>query len=226
MHACRTTAPSFRSLAESYHHRCVRLLIVLSEGDDLILKGIALAATCLLRSYEILDSTCYPVDLQWRLRCSVDDIDANMHLRGAYSMASFENLIFSAEQHGLVKSGFWNYLREDITFSLYAKCPLKMDLEFMGVSSPQHSDQDYLNSISLILGKIINVAFHHDMSISECDEALAMVQTWAASCPPQLKPFSTSIASPETGQVLPAVWFLQSHHGTQSILRPVEELLR
>ncbi|SCB65926.1 unnamed protein product [Fusarium graminearum] len=73
MHTCKTSSPSFRKVAEFYHHRCIRLLITLSEGNQLITRGIALAATCLLRSYEILDgdvdptSTCGALT-QW-LRC-------------------------------------------------------------------------------------------------------------------------------------------------------------
>ena len=55
MHLCKTTTRSIRPTAEFYHQRCVRLLIALVEHDELISKGIALAATCLLRSYEILD---------------------------------------------------------------------------------------------------------------------------------------------------------------------------
>lgn len=54
MHVSQTTAPSARNVAEMYHRRCVRYLINLSPDDELIEKGVALATTCLLRSYEIL----------------------------------------------------------------------------------------------------------------------------------------------------------------------------
>lgn len=55
MHVCKTTASSLRSRAELHHGRCIRLLISLEEEDERVSSGVALAATCLLRSYEILE---------------------------------------------------------------------------------------------------------------------------------------------------------------------------
>ncbi|KAM0236062.1 hypothetical protein ACHAPO_005286 [Fusarium lateritium] len=140
MQTIKTSSPSFRKVAEFYHHRCVRLLITLSEGDQLITRGIALAATCLLRSYEILDG----------------DVDPNMHLRGAYSMASIHDVLSGNLRAGLLGAGFWNYLREDITFSLFENCPLKMNLDNTPLIIHHESDQDYLNSITLILAAILH----------------------------------------------------------------------
>lgn len=59
MHMCKTTASSFRSTAELYHLRCVKLIITIDEDDAVMAGGVALAATCLLRSYEILDSELF-----------------------------------------------------------------------------------------------------------------------------------------------------------------------
>ncbi|KAK2475442.1 hypothetical protein H9L39_13035 [Fusarium oxysporum f. sp. albedinis] len=168
MHACKTSAPSFRKVAEFYHHRCVQFLIALDAGDELISRGVALAATCLLRSYEILDG----------------DVDPNMHLRGAYSMASLHDVLSGIPQAGLLGAGFWNYLREDITFSLFEECPLKMNLESTPLMIQHTSDQDYLNSITLILGKIINMSFKQDTDGREIT----------------------------TSHLFPAIWFLQPCH--------------
>lgn len=52
--ASRISAKALRDFAEFYHGHCVRLLIKLTDGDDSLANGTALAATCLLRSYEIL----------------------------------------------------------------------------------------------------------------------------------------------------------------------------
>jgi hypothetical protein len=55
MHLHTTTRnQGHRAVAESYHQRCVRRLIELQRDDELVSGGVALAATCLLRSYEIL----------------------------------------------------------------------------------------------------------------------------------------------------------------------------
>ncbi|KAM0306510.1 hypothetical protein ACHAPM_001081 [Fusarium culmorum] len=174
MHTCKTSSPSFRKVAEFYHHRCVRLLITLSEGNQLITRGIALAATCLLRSYEILDG----------------DVDPNMHLRGAYSMASLHDVLSGNLRAGLLGAGFWNYLREDITFSLFEKCPLKMNLESTLLFTPHESDQDYLNSVTLILGKGINMAYSQDTDALRWRQITESLKDWRRACPDHIEPFS------------------------------------
>jgi hypothetical protein len=54
IHQSRTGRAGLKVLAESYHARCLRLLIGLEQADSAISDGTALAATCLLRSYEIM----------------------------------------------------------------------------------------------------------------------------------------------------------------------------
>lgn len=55
-HLCQTTGPKIaREMAGFYHSRCVAYLIKLDEKSELLTNGVALAAACLLRSYEILD---------------------------------------------------------------------------------------------------------------------------------------------------------------------------
>lgn len=54
MHTSRTTAASAGSVASFYHSHCLRYLIDLDEASELVSNGVALATTCLLRSYEIL----------------------------------------------------------------------------------------------------------------------------------------------------------------------------
>lgn len=59
MHASKTTVGSLHATAELYHRNCVRLLISLEEDHQLVRRGVALAATCLLRSYEIMAGEIY-----------------------------------------------------------------------------------------------------------------------------------------------------------------------
>lgn len=49
-----------RKTAELYHGHCVRSLIQLDQSSVLLQNGIALATTCLLRSYEILNGAINP----------------------------------------------------------------------------------------------------------------------------------------------------------------------
>ncbi len=54
IHQSKTGRAALKNLAEKYHTCCLRSLIGLDEGDAAIADGTVLAATCLLRSYEIL----------------------------------------------------------------------------------------------------------------------------------------------------------------------------
>ncbi|KAK6220709.1 hypothetical protein LQW54_001900 [Pestalotiopsis sp. IQ-011] len=49
-----------RKTAELYHGYCIRSLIHLEQSSILLQNGIALATTCLLRSYEILNGSINP----------------------------------------------------------------------------------------------------------------------------------------------------------------------
>jgi hypothetical protein len=127
-----------RSFADSFHGRCLNLLIALSEEDQAIRDGTALASTCLLRSYEIL----------------AEDEDPNRHLFGASTLVPPMPLLSS---HDLLASGYWNYLREDITYSLIHKCPLKIQIEQVFVQA--YADDEAANAITLLLGRTVNAFF-------------------------------------------------------------------
>jgi hypothetical protein len=127
-------------------------------------------------------------------------------------MASLRNAL-DDNSRNLLAAGFWNYLREDITFSLFERLPLKMDLESITLSVTHTFDPDFLNSISLALGKIINKAFHHKLIREEWDTAFETLQKWRQSCPTQLEPFHWQPIKSGTGNPLPFWRFLQPSHG-------------
>ncbi|KAI0161462.1 hypothetical protein GGR57DRAFT_359111 [Xylariaceae sp. FL1272] len=177
MHMSKTTSPSTHSLAEKYHGQCIRLLINLDAEDPSIKNGVALATTCLLRSYEILS----------------EDRDPNRHLQGAFSLASELRTISSSATEQLLWSGFWNYLREDITFSLFTDCRLKIELDAIDNMANTMSDKDHLNEISLILGRIVNAPVRDAVRHTDCDlweSLLASVEHWQAKLPRHIAPFS------------------------------------
>lgn len=138
-----------------------------------------------------------------------------MHLRGAYSMAPVQSLLSGSLHRGLLAAGFWNYLREDITFSLFERCPLKLDLKWTPPLDGHYSDQDYLNSISLILARIINEGFDHRMTPAEWESSFSLVHTWTSELPSRFRAFSRGDGVPGKLQSLPSVWFLQPCHGTE-----------
>ncbi|KAL9469227.1 hypothetical protein ACSS6W_010921 [Trichoderma asperelloides] len=198
-HVSQTTkSKPAKAVAEFYHGHCVHRLILLDEKTELLRNGVALAAVCLLRSYEILN----------------EDIDPNRHLQGAYSLASCEDSIAASPPGSLLAAGFWNYLREDITFSLFEGCPLKMDVT-MAAAPSLTGDQDQLHSMTLILGQTINKAFGHQISEPEWERLVSMVQTWLDKLPSNVNPFSRSQSvTPSAVGELPYFWFLQDFHAS------------
>ncbi|KAI1186737.1 hypothetical protein F5B17DRAFT_440880 [Nemania serpens] len=194
MYSSQTTTPSARTIAEAYHTRCIRRLIELDPEDLLIKQGVALAVTCLLRSYEIL----------------AESRDPNRHLKGAFSLASqFQNLP-DRSSGGLLHSGFWNYLREDITFSLFRNCALKINLDSVPGLDNVSSDQDHLNSISLVLGRIINamIGSTSEMVGNTWELMWSYVKDWLSTLPAHFEPFSRA-ALPSLSR-LPTVHMLKS----------------
>lgn len=116
------------------------------------------------------------------------------------------------EQHqSLLAAGFWNYLREDITFSLFERCPLKMDLDAIPPPANIMSDQAYLNMISLILGKIINGTFSSSALEGGWLGRLDSVQAWRTTLPQTFEPYSRA-SDPPISQGLPTIRMLGHHH--------------
>lgn len=211
----QTTAPSARAAAEYYHDHCVRLLLARLKDDDAARgdgdgdgdgngNGITLASICLLRSYEILS----------------EEVDPNRHLRGAYSLAvSRRPLLREGDlggRGGLRGAGFWNYLREDITFSLFQRCPLKMGLDqvelFVWRGDDADGDHAYLNAVSLILGRIINDCFGRETVSPEAwDFLFRLLRDWCSALPGRFAPFAREERG--LGLALPSVWMLHDCHG-------------
>lgn len=141
-----------RTIAETYHDRCLKLLIALSCDDEAVSDGTALASCCLLRSYELLS----------------EDEDPNRHLFGASTLVPAPP---SLSDHSLLASGFWNYLREDISYSLFHDCPLKVHVD--RVNLIERRDDECANGISLLLARAINVVFGDAI-----DDVLPDIDSW------------------------------------------------
>lgn len=198
MQICQPTAPSQRPVAEFYHGHCVRLLIELRNDCGSVESEAALAAVCLLRSYEILD----------------EEVDPNRHLHGAYSLASRQKLLLDNGFRTLSSAGFWNYLREDITYSLFEEQPLKMDLENIPVPTQHLEDHDHLNAISLVLGRILNAHLNdgspgRDQPVS-VSAMLHMLRSWQKALPRHFEPLCMDNSRPSGA--LPSVWMLGDCH--------------
>ncbi|KAL1982066.1 hypothetical protein VTN96DRAFT_1779 [Rasamsonia emersonii] len=129
----------FLYIAEYYHLESIRRLIAITDRRSQIHDGATLAATCLLRSYEIL----------------AQSVGSQSHLHGSSSFLAGQQIRIGPD---LLSAGFWNYLREDITVALIEKRRLKIDLENIWMQYPTEDD-DRANMISLLLGRTINSCF-------------------------------------------------------------------
>jgi hypothetical protein len=169
IHLSRTHASSTLKIAERFHDNCIKRLIGLDSQDASYMDGTALAAVCLLRSYELL----------------AEDSDPNRHLYGAYALAGRSKL--DIQEASLMNACFFNYLREDITYSLIHRCPLKISLADIVQPSSARDDEDELNRASLFLADAVNTVFGR----SECDDSRAIdgFQRWKSSLPTQFTPY-------------------------------------
>lgn len=191
IHLSRTTRSNLKLTADIFHSRCVHLLISLTEEEVKSSGGVALAAVCLLRSYEIL----------------AEESDPNRHLSGAYALATSSPLEFAAPS--LMRSALFNYLREDITYSLKVRQPLKMDLKSYRSSYIATSDDDELNIVTLILADTINTCF------GERTESTAYIEerlhTWYRRLPSHFQPFPKATGTSRLGE-FPELFTLGDSH--------------
>lgn len=108
-------------------------------------------------------------------------------------------------------AGFWNYLREDITFSLFERCPLKIDLDVIPLPSQHNTDQSYLNTLSLILGRIINACFSGAVTQQAWVALFDMLRNWSLDLPARFSPYSREDRG--LGLSLPCIRVLRECHG-------------
>lgn len=166
-----------RATAERYHTASVQHLLQLQPGDVAITDGVALAAVCLLRSYEILAEG------------ASGRADPNRHLTGAYALADAQT-VPSFGVPSLRRAGFFNYLREDITYGLMQRCPLKIEnTKLCEVYRPM-TDEDQLNCVTLVLAEVLNCCFEREspLEAEHADRLLqklnALKESWAADFEP------------------------------------------
>ncbi|KAI7256278.1 hypothetical protein KC343_g3489 [Hortaea werneckii] len=194
IHLSRTKVPSLQARAETHHARCVQLLIELSGEQVKALGGIALAAVCLLRSYEIL----------------AEDFDPNRHLSGAYALAAGQGLNLSTPS--ILRAGFFNYLREDITFSLITRQPLKLDSKRLDIEYDPVTDEDQLNTATLHLARIVNTAFGGQLTADNSYVLESRLEQWHGSLPAHFGPYHNFVQG--SGSIFPTVRMLAECHAS------------
>ena len=192
IHLSKTTSPHLLREAEIRHEKCVKLLIHLKQQDIEADDGVTLAAVCLLRSYEILG----------------EDFDPNRHLSGAFALAV--NRSHSLREISLARAGFFNFMREDITFSLINRCPLKLDMMDIAVADAR-CDEDQLNVATLYLAKAINHAFETENTPDSAPSSHEGYDGWQGSLPARFAPYFETQFS-QHHNIFPTIRMLRSCH--------------
>src|SRR3954469_26057320 len=83
----------------------------------------------------------------------LENVSSQSHLQGCYSLLASREIYLTTD---LLSAGYWNYLREDITVALIEKRSLMITLSGQNAPPEPTDDPDFANSITFLLGKIIN----------------------------------------------------------------------
>ncbi|KAF3037387.1 hypothetical protein E8E12_008123 [Didymella heteroderae] len=157
----------------------------------------------------------------------VNLLEIENHLLGAYSYASSDPIDFS--RSGILQTGAWNYLREEITVALIRRRGVRMGQIFdfhsqTGCRRVNPSDQ-----ITYLLAKIINFSFEDNSERQTLQERRLLWQSlradidrWEATLPQNFAPFSLAV---QRDDPFPAIWMLQPCHVAAQQYRAVAEIL-
>jgi hypothetical protein len=210
----------YQELGHVFHGACVRdLLKVLDDvhpNSDMQeeVQGDYLSATCLLRSYEILNGKANSVLLRSKWLIKSGDTRQQQHLLGAYSFASSSHI--DTKVRGIAQSGAWNYLREEITMALELRRAVRLGSKFDYAAIDDWPDDIWAHSITYILARVVNFCFDatNEMSFAERKETWEYlsecVSDWCSNRPKSFNPFS---GAPKPGNAFPSIWLLRPWHG-------------
>jgi hypothetical protein len=143
-----------------------------------------------------------------------DNVNAQNHLQGSYSLLASHHLDLKAD---LLGAGFWNYLREDITVALIEKRSLMIDLSSHAHLPQTLESDDFPALITFFLGKIINRCLAKDavaLDIVEWETLKRGHEDWMASLPESFEPILTTPGFMESSN-FPYLWTTKGWHGTQ-----------
>ncbi|KAI1616484.1 hypothetical protein EDD36DRAFT_415380 [Exophiala viscosa] len=167
-------------------------------------KGAIWLATCLLRSYEIING----------------GTQIQSHLLGAYSYATSEAIDFS--EPGMLQTGAWNYLREEITVGLIQRRGVRMGQIFDGHLQRGPHKIHPSDSITYLLAQIINFCFPDPSLQTSLQDRHTLWRSihadfmaWKADLPSTFEPFSLA-AKP--GDPFPSLWMLRPWHVAEIML--------
>src|SRR6202022_4352898 len=164
------------SVADAYHSECVSAMIPMLHDETGILDDSLLAATVLLRMYEIMKG--------------MGGGDNQYHLWGASSLVSIQKI--NVHTRNLRHTAFWAFLRQDVTIALATNQPTKLDLGSCGVELEfsEVDDDIWPNRMTFLLAKTVNFCFGPvEKTMERWTAVKEEVELWKERSPASFKPF-------------------------------------
>jgi hypothetical protein len=193
------------TVADAYHQECVTQMIPQLQDEAGVLEDALLAATVLLRMYEIMKG--------------MGQGDNQYHLWGASSLVSIQKI--NVNTRNLRHTAFWAYLRQDVTIALATNQPTKLNLESCGVELEftEVDDDIWTNRMTFLLAKTVNFCFGPDEKTMERWTTLkGEVDLWKERAPASFKPFYTQPHGIH-GEPFPSIWLLFPWHSKETLKR-------
>ncbi|KAJ6151739.1 hypothetical protein N7470_006867 [Penicillium chermesinum] len=213
-HLSRTTQAVSPEVADSYHERCVSIMLPALENPEFDIGiDILLSSTVVLRFFEQLSSHTPSNDPQRHL------------LAGSVYISAHVDCAISG---GLASASFWVFVIQDIQFALtYQKClrlsfaPFDDRLRHWWAAKPVLSDGDWVNRAIWLLAETIDFCYNVNgrnfgARLGPAGEnALKLkINDWEATRPDTFVPLHISPPDRARGKPFPVVLYTSLWHST------------
>ncbi|KAJ6015886.1 Protein of unknown function DUF3468 [Penicillium herquei] len=213
-HLSRTAHTVSPEVADSYHERCVSIMLpVLDKPESDIGIDILLSSTVILRFFEQISSHTPSNDPQRHL------------LAGSVYISSHVDCAISG---GLASASFWVFVIQDIQFALtYQKClrltfaPFDDRLRRWWVAKPVLNDGDWVNRAIWLLAETIDFCYNVSgrnygghLGVAGEDALKQRIREWELTRSDSFTPLHISPPDPARGKPFPVVWYTSLVHST------------
>ncbi|OQE29586.1 hypothetical protein PENSTE_c002G08775 [Penicillium steckii] len=213
-HLSRTANTISPDVADSYHERCVSIMLpVLDKPEFDIGIDILLSSTVILRFFEQISSHTPSNDPQRHL------------LAGSVYISSHVDCAISG---GLASASFWVFVIQDIQFALtYQKClrltfaPFDDRLRRWWVAKPILSDGDWVNRAIWILAETIDFCYNVSgrnygghLGVAGEEALKQRILQWESGRPDTFVPLHISPPDHARGKPFPVVLYTSLWHST------------
>ncbi|KAF2169398.1 hypothetical protein M409DRAFT_52646 [Zasmidium cellare ATCC 36951] len=190
-------------IADLFHQRCIVALIAALSHQVLAADGRVLAATVILRMFEMLRQT--------------DNRDPQHHLLGSCSLVELPTE--EGNFHELRVAAFWVYLRQDVHMAeRHQRCTLlNLNHSFVNIEGRlwlNNCDDNPANHVTCLFARTLNYCF---ASAAERDDhefnALTNeLDNWFGSLPPAYAPVFQGPNLIDRQTQFPVLWYLADWH--------------